>query len=142
MKIIEITSYKNETKTIIDDFLKLLMNKNASISKSMIKKLITSDNSHLFFVFDESENCMGMLTLGIYISPSGKKAWIEDVVVGESYQGQGIGEKIMSYAINFAKERQVKLLMLTSNPKRVAANSLYTKLGFDNKETNVYNIIL
>ena len=142
MKIKEITSYQKETKTIIDDFLKLLINKNASISESMTKNLIASDNSHLFFAFDESENCMGMLTLGIYISPSGKKAWVEDVTVGEPYQGQGIGEKMMKFATDFAKERHVKLLMLTSNPKRVAANSLYKKMGFEIKETNVYNMVL
>lgn len=137
----EITRFNSETKTLIDNFLKILLEKDASISIPMLSDLIASDSSHLFFVFDESENCMGMLTIGIYISPTGKKAWIEDVVVGEIYQGRGVGQKLMAFAIQFAKQNQVSLLTLTSNPARVAANKLYVKLGFERKETNVYKMV-
>lgn len=142
MKIREITSFNSEIKTTIDDFLKILESKNVSISASMLKELISADNSHLFFVFDEDENCLGMLTVGIYISPTGKKAWIEDVVVSEMYQGQGVGKNLVAFAIQFAKQKQVNLLTLTSNPSRVAANKLYLKLGFERKETNVYKMTL
>ena len=140
MKIKEITSYNSETKMIIDDFLKILGDKNVSISTPMLKELISLGNSHLFFVFDESENCTGMLTIGIYISPTGKKAWIEDVVVSEDFQGQGVGKKLMEFAIQFVKQKQVSLLTLTSRPVRVAANNLYIKMGFERKETNVYKM--
>jgi len=142
MKIREITSFNSEIKTTIDDFLKILGSKNVSISASMLKKLISADNSHLFFVFDEDENCMGMLTVGIYVSPTGTKAWIEDVVVREMYQRQGVGKNLVAFAIQFAKQKQVNLLTLTSNPSRVAANKLYVKLGFERKETNVYKMTL
>jgi len=140
MKIKEITSYDEETKTIIDDLLKVLVKKSLSISTPMLKELISLDNSHLFFVFDEDENCMGMLTLGIYISPTGKKASIEDVVVGEKYQGRGFGKQLISFAIEFAIQKGVSLLSLTSNPSKVAANKLYLKQGFERKETNVYKM--
>jgi GNAT superfamily N-acetyltransferase len=142
MEIREITSFSIETKTIIEIFLKLLVEKNVSISELMLKELIVSENSHLFFAFDESGNCMGMLTIGIYISPLGKKAWIEDVVVDEIYQGQQVGKNLIEFAIKFANQEQVGLLMLTSNPKRVAANNLYIKSGFDRKETNFYKMTL
>ena len=140
MKIKEITTYNRETKTIIDDLLKVLVNKNLSISIPVLQELIALDNTHLFFVSDDSDNCMGMLTLGIYISPTGKKAWIEDVVVSEVYQGHGVGKKLMTFAIQFAKQKQVGQLSLTSNPSRFAANKLYAKLGFERKETNVYEM--
>jgi len=142
MEIREITSFSIETKTIIEKFLKLLVEKNISISGLMFKELIASENSHLFFAFDESGNCMGMLTIGIYISPTGKKAWIEDVVVDEIYQGQRVGKNLIEFAIKFANQEQVGLVMLTSNPKRVAANNLYLKSGFDRKETNCYKMTL
>ena len=140
MKIKEITTFSNEAKTIIDDFLKILVDRELSILESMLKEIISSDSSHLFFAFDESNICMGMLTIGTYISPTGKKAWIEDVVVGEDYQGQGMGKKLMAFAIQFVKQQQVSLLTLTSNPARIAANKLYMKLGFERKETNVYKM--
>ena len=135
----EITSYNSEAKDTINGFLKLL-DEHGSISEQMLIELIFSDSSHLFFVVDENENCMGMLTVGIYISPTGKKAWIEDVVVSEIYRGQGMGKKLMEFAIQFAKQEEVSLLTLTSRPFRVAANKLYLKLGFEKKETNVYKM--
>lgn len=142
MEIREITNFSIETKTIIENFLKILVEKNVSISELMLKELIASENSHLFFAFDETGNCMGMLTIGIYISPLGKKAWIEDVVVNKIYQGQGVGKNLTEFAIKFANQEQVGLLMLTSNPERIAANNLYVKLGFERKETNVYKMTL
>jgi len=142
MEIREITSFSIETKTIIENFLKLLVKKNILISELILKELIDSKNSHLFFVFNESGNCMGMLTIGIYISPLGKKAWIEDVVVDEIYQGNHVGENLIKFAINFAKKEHVGLLMLTSNPKKVAANKLYIKSEFERKETNCYKMTL
>lgn len=142
MEIREITSFSIETKTIIENFLKLLVEKNTSISELMFKELIASENSHLFFAFDDSGNCMGMLTVGIYNSPTGKKAWIEDVVVDENFRGQRVGKNLMEFAIKFANQKQVEIVMLTSNPKRVAANNLYLKLGFERKETNCYKMSL
>lgn len=140
MQIREIVSYNSEVKDTINSFLKLL-DEHASISEQMLKELLSSESSHLFFIVDENENCMGMLTVGIYISPTGKKAWIEDVVVSEIYRGQGVGKKLMEFAIQYAKLEEVSLLTLTSRPFRVAANKLYIKLGFERKETNVYKMI-
>ena len=140
MKIKEISDYNIETKIIIDSFLKLLVEKQISVTELTLKELISADNSHLFFAMDESDNCMGMITLGIYISPTGKKGWIEDVVVNDEYRGRGVGKNLTEFAIQFAKQKQVDLLMLTSNPVRVAANILYIKLGFEKKETNVYKM--
>jgi predicted GNAT family acetyltransferase len=75
---------------------------------------VASENSHLFLAYDDSENIIGMLTVGIYYSSTGKKAWIEDVVVNNTYRGQGIGEKLVQHAINFAKTKDVNLLMLAT----------------------------
>ena len=81
-----------------------------------------------------------MLTVGIYYSPTGGKAWIEDVVVDESFRGQGLSKLLVAHAVEFVKAKQVPSLMLTSNPKRIAANKLYQAMGFERKETNVYRM--
>ncbi len=82
-----------------------------------------------------------MITLVIYNTCLGKKAWVEDVVIDNIYQGQGFGRMIMEFVIEFARFEKVNILMLTSKPGRIAANSLYQKIGFEQKETNVYQII-
>ncbi len=85
---------------------------------------------------------VGMLTIGLYYSPTGSKAWIEDVVVDNAYRGQGLGRMLVAEAIEQAREWGAQTLMLTSNPKRIAANALYCSLGFEPKETNVYRMVL
>jgi ribosomal protein S18 acetylase RimI-like enzyme len=140
LKINEITAVSQESFPIIDDFLTLLFEKNVSISKQTLKEIISSDNSHLFFAIEKNKDIMGMITVGIYVSPSGKKAWIEDVVVGIKYRGRGIGKKLTEFAIEFAQQNRVELLMLTSSPRRISANKLYKGLNFERKQTNVYKM--
>ena len=72
--------------------------------------------------------------------PTGGKAWIEDVVVDETFRGQGLSKLLVAHAIEFTKSKGIPSLMLTSNPKRIAANKLYQAMGFERKETNVYRM--
>ena len=106
-----------------------------------LKEIISQENTHLFFLLADQE-IAGMLTVGIYHSPTGGKAWIEDVVVDEKYRGQGLSKQLVTHAVRFVKEQGIPLIMLTSNPTRIAANKLYQKLGFEQKQTNVYRMNL
>lgn len=138
MHIKEVTTNTTGLKQAIDRFLRLLTATERLITEEGLHALIASENSHLFVALDEHDNYAGMITVGTYHAPTGKKAWIEDVVVDEAYRGQGVGRLLTDHAIAFAKRRQVDLLSLTSNPARIAANRLYPKAGFSLKETNVY----
>lgn len=67
-----------------------------------------------------------------------RQAVVEDMVVDESQRGQGLGEKILRDLLRWAKEHGVETVELTTNPKRVAANNLYQKVGFKLHKTNHY----
>ncbi|MFN3487734.1 MAG: GNAT family N-acetyltransferase [Emticicia sp.] len=140
MIIKEITTLTPATQTAVQHFIDLLVNIPYTAPTETLTALVASENSHLFLAFDEAENIVGMLTVGMYYSPTGKKAWIEDVVVDDIYRGQGIGEQLVQHAIEFVKTKQVNLLMLTSHPSRIAANKLYPRVGFNKRETNVYKM--
>ncbi len=142
MRIEEITSYHPELLPTINKFLNLLVDNNYLITKQQVEAIISDTNSHLFFAVDEKGVQLGMLTVGFYHAPTGKKAWIEDVVVGEKYRGHGVGESLTNFAIRFAKDQQADLVMLTSKPSRISANNLYRKVGFEQRKTNVYRIVL
>lgn len=142
MHIKQITEYTPAVHTALESFLNQLTATHAGLTVDFIRELTGSVNSYLFCAADDSGHYIGMITLGIYLSPTGRKGWIEDVVVTESSRGQGAGKQLTQYAIQFAKEKGVQLLMLTSNPSRIAANHLYPSLGFERKETNVYRMIL
>lgn len=66
------------------------------------------------------------------------QAVVEDMIVDPSQRGKGLGEKILHDLLRWAKEQGVEMVELTTNPKRVAANSLYQKLGFQLHITNHY----
>ena len=137
--IIEIKTYSPEYHEAMQRFLNQLTTSPMVLTENMFHQLLASENSHLFFIMKD-EQIVGMLTVGIYYSPTGGKAWIEDVVVDETFRGQGLSKQLVAHAIEFVKSKQIPLLMLTSNPKRIAANKLYQAMGFERKETNVYRM--
>ena len=81
---------------------------------------------------------VGVLTLVWYDAPSGRKAWIEDVVVDSAARGCGAGRALVEAAQRLAREIGADRLMLTSNPRRTAARALYRKCGFNEAETTVF----
>ncbi|MEA2717092.1 MAG: hypothetical protein QOI99_1409 [Actinomycetota bacterium] len=81
---------------------------------------------------------LGLLTLALFRIPTGVRAWIEDVVVEESARGRGIGEALTREAIRRAGDAGARTVDLTSRPSRETANRLYRRLGFVERETNVY----
>ena len=63
---------------------------------------------------------------------------LEDVVVDEAARGHGIGELLNRAALDEARRREIKGVSLTSRPSREAANRLYQRIGFTQRQTNVY----
>ena len=118
-----------------------LTTRSVVLSEEGYGALVSSPSSRLFLLL-RGDEVVGMLTVGMYASPTGTKAWIEDVVVDEALRGSGLGRVLVEHAIGFCKGRGIDTVYLTSNPKRVAANALYQSVGFVRKETNMYKMDL
>ncbi|MBK1438460.1 GNAT family N-acetyltransferase [Parapedobacter sp. ISTM3] len=138
MHIKEVTSNTPGLREAMARFLRQLTGRERVFDEADLEALIASENSHLFVAVADDGNFAGMITVCIYRAPTGRKAWVEDVVVDEAYRGQGLGRRLTEHAIAFAKAQEVDLLSLTSNPTRIEANKLYPSVGFSRKETNVY----
>ena len=102
-----------------------------------LEDIATSPASHLLVARVDDE-IVGALTLVVFRIPTGMRAWIEDVVVDEAARGHGVGEALNREALRLAKERGAITVDLTSRPSREAANRMYQRLGFTQRETNVY----
>lgn len=87
---------------------------------------------------DDPEAIVAMLTLAVFPIPTGMRAWIEDVVVDVSYRRRGIGEMLTREALDIAIQCGARSIELTSRNERESANRLYRRLGFEERETNVY----
>jgi len=99
---------------------------------------IVNSESTLMFVARVDNQIVGLLTLAIFRIPTAVRAWIEDVVVDSLVRGHGVGEALNLAAIAEARRRGAKTVDLTSRPSREAANKLYKRLGFVERDTNVY----
>ena len=114
-----------------------LSSSNPPPQSSELQEIVSSDSSVLFLARVDGK-IVGSLTLATFRIPTGLRAWIEDVVVDSSARGHGVGEALNQAALAEARARGAVTVDLTSRPSREAANRLYQKLGFVQRETNVY----
>ena len=103
-----------------------------------LEQIVSSPAATLLLARDPDGQIIGSLTLVVFRTPTGARAWIEDVVVDEAARGQGAGAELIGEAIRLASESGARTLDLTSRPSREAANALYEKVGFRARVTNVY----
>jgi ribosomal protein S18 acetylase RimI-like enzyme len=106
-----------------------------------VEELVASPSAIVFIARDEGR-IVGTLTLVVFPIPTGRRAWIEDVIVDEVARGQGVAEALTNAAIEESRRREVRTIDLTTRPSREAANRLYARLGFQLRETNVYRFFL
>jgi ribosomal protein S18 acetylase RimI-like enzyme len=102
-----------------------------------IGEMVAAPGTSLF-VARLGDRVVGTLSLIVFRIPSGVRAWIEDVVVDEAVRGRGVGEALNRAAMAKAASLGAKTVDLTSRPFREAANRLYQRLGFVQRDTNVY----
>ena len=63
---------------------------------------------------------------------------VEDVVVDKKYRGKKIGLRLMNNLLAKARKLKMQYTDLTSNAKRVVAQNLYKKIGFEKRDTDVF----
>lgn len=129
------------TPEVVETFSRLMpqLVPNGKIPQAeYLQQIMDSPSNHLFAAYNP--HMVGTLTLVIMQTPSGVKAWIEDVVVDSEARGQRIGEQLLQHAIAYSTRLGVSSINLTSRPERVAANKLYASMGFVLRDTNVYRL--
>ena len=137
IEIQEIAKVDEELIAAMNRLIPQLSNSNPPPDRLALEEIVASDSSILIAAFIDGV-IVGSLTLIIFSIPTGKRAWIEDVVVDENYRNTGIGEALNQEAINIARRLGAKTVDLTSRPSREAANRLYSRLGFVQRNTNIY----
>ena len=102
-------------------------------------RIVGSPACHLLLARDAGSGAvLGSMTLVVFPIPTGVRAWIEAVVVDGDARGRGVGEALNRRALDLAAELGARTVDLTSRPSREAANRLYQRIGFVQRETNVY----
>ena len=161
IKFFEIKEYSHSLLARLNALLAQLSSTAAPMTPAALQALIAAPDSHLYALAAMPEGAadagcpaaaddagcpsaadgthiVAMCTLATYLAPTGRKAWIEDVVVDSQMRGQKLGRLLIDRVVDEARRLAPCSLMLTSRPARVAANALYKSAGFEQRETNVY----
>lgn len=118
------------------------LSSSAAVPSPEVLAEVAGADSNTLFVARSDDRVVGMLTLVTYRIPTGLNALIEDVVVDQAARGEGAGGALVEAALSQARHLGARHVDLTSRPSREAANRLYKKMGFVERETNVYRFDL
>lgn len=137
---LNVIQVREVTGPLLDAFARLmpqLAPQLAAPPAARLREIVAAPGTALFAA-EAGGRVWGLLTLVWYDVASGRKAWIEDVVVDAAARGFGAGEALVRAAQAHAAAVGAGKVMLTSNPSRGAARRLYAKMGFKEAETTVF----
>jgi ribosomal protein S18 acetylase RimI-like enzyme len=121
----------------VDHLVPQLSRSSAPPSRAILERIVADDATTLFVARGDGD-IVGMLTLATFQTPTGVRAWIEDVVVDGDSRGSGVAVALVQAALDRSAELGARTVDLTSRPEREAANGLYLRMGFEVRQTNVY----
>ena len=133
------------TDELVEAFERLtpqLSSSNPPPDRDCLVDIVSAPATDLFVATDDDGVILGTATLATFRIPTGRRAWIEDVVVDDAARGKGVGGLLTRAMIDRAEELGCVTVDLTSRPTREAANRLYLREGFEIRETNVYRFDL
>jgi ribosomal protein S18 acetylase RimI-like enzyme len=138
IRIDEATEVSEELVAAIGALVGQLSRSASPPSALEVEEIVRSPACRLLLARSEADAIVGTLTLVLFRIPTGVRARIEDVVVDTAARGQGVGEELSKAAIHLAEQAGARTVDLTSRPSREAANRLYRRLGFVERESTVY----
>ena len=141
---IEIAECREVTDELVEAMNRLvpqLSSSNPPPSRAELTEIVASPATTMFLA-RQQDRIVGALTLVAFRIPTGVRTRIEDVVVDETLRGQRIGELLSAAALEEARRLGARSTDLTSRPSREAANRLYARMGFRQRESNVYRYTL
>lgn len=106
-------------------------------AKQFIQTRLDNNESVIFIAFDNDQSRpVGFTQLyPTYSSVRIVKNWIlNDLYVDNEYRKQGIGEKLIQTAMNFAADNNAKFVQLSTAIDNYTAQSLYEQIGFEKQE--------
>ena len=128
----KLTTYKSsDIEEINQLFIKVFSDSEGKEEGKLIGDLtydiMTNTDTHDIygFIAIENEKIIGSIFFTRLTFNNGVNAFIlSPVAIHTSYQGKGIGQKLINYGISHLKENEVKIVFTYGDPK------FYTKVGF------------
>ena len=130
------------TPALQEQIRELFKQLNSELRQLEATRVLAAANPPILLACLEGDQLIAMGTVCFYDVISGRKAWIEDVVVDEAARGQGLGRRIMEKLIEIAKEREAGEVLLFTGHHRTPAINLYKSMGFVEKQSKLLRLML
>ncbi|WP_042722130.1 GNAT family N-acetyltransferase [Flavobacterium sp. B17] len=137
---IEVLNKINLTTNFQDQVYALFKQLSPNKKQLKLNEILIDNNQVIFLGCFVDNRIVGISSMAIYKVISGSKGWIEDVIVDENYRGMGIGMQLIEKLLSISNEQQLSEVLLFTEEHRTSAISLYKKLGFSKKESNIYTL--
>ena len=83
-----------------------------------------------------------MVTLCVFRTLTGPKAYLDHLVVASDWRRRGIGRALMRHAIEQARAAGASRIDLAAGPTKEAGHALYRSLGFQERDTSSFRLSL
>jgi ribosomal protein S18 acetylase RimI-like enzyme len=94
------------------------------------------------YVAETDGRVVGMVTLCVFRTLTGPKAYFDHLVVTPGWRRRGIGRALAQHAIDQAAAAGVSRIDLTANVEKVAGRALYRSLGLQERDTGSFRLRL
>jgi len=133
----EVRQVTGETLEAFKRLIPQLSRSAKPVDAALLERLVSSEALTLLLARMDGK-IIGTLSLAMFPTPTGVRAWIEDVVVDDAVGRQGAGTALVNEALRLAREAGARTVDLTTRPAREAAGRLYEKAGFHQRDSRVY----
>jgi len=109
-----------------------------------VTRLVADPAVTLLVARDGDGRIVGTTTVIVYTTPFWIKARLDEVVVDAAARGQGVGEELVTAALELGREKGAQVAELQSGrgSNRDAAHRLYERLGFKIRDSDVMRVVL
>lgn len=140
MKIIIYSDkYKDKTIELIFDILENEFSHHSKSGRPDLQNIPEEyqKNNGNFWIAIENENVVGTIALR---NCDAKVGFLERMYVKKELRRAGLGKKLLSALIDFAKDKNYKEIFLSTWDEAISANNFYIKNGFKRIEALPDNI--
>lgn len=139
---LELLTAESLTDTIQNQIAELYRQLNADNKQRPLSEILQSDNNVHVIVCTIDNKIVGTALLSTYKVISGFRGMVDDVVVDAAQRGKGIGRKLIERLLSEGKNLGLDEILLFTGYHRKPAIALYKALGFNLRESGLYNLRL